>query len=174
MILKELGGFDSFTRSRAHKRISIFSHRLVMQRSWIWPDLRSQIYKLWDIQIVHGGTLIKTWRAEIDPYPWKTLALAWFQTFLRWGQQTASSDLNWPDPVFFFFLSKCAQWMFGKSHQVWAFYLAAFGNGTRKNLRGGLKDPPPHSPVRNMVKSRSMQNEPEIHMYPKNKHGETL
>ena len=34
-------------------RISIFSHRLVMWRSWIWPDLRSQIYKFWDIQLVH-------------------------------------------------------------------------------------------------------------------------
>ena len=42
-----------------------------------------------------------TWREEIDP--WKTLALAWLQTFLRWGQQTASGDLTWPDPVNFFF-----------------------------------------------------------------------
>ena len=38
----------------------------------------------------------------------------------------------------------------------------------------GPKRPPPHPPVRNMVKSRSMQNEPEIHMYHKNKHDETL
>ena len=48
-------------------------------------------------------------------------------------------DLTWPGQ---FFLAKCAQWMFGKSHQVWAFYLEAFGNGTRKTW-GGPKRPPP-------------------------------
>ena len=42
------------------------------------------------------------------------------------------TDLTWPG----IFLSKCAQWMFIKRHQVWAFYLAAFVNGTRKTWGG--------------------------------------
>ena len=89
---------------------------------------------------MHGGTLMKIWREEIDP--WKTLALAWSQTFSEVGSTNRLwwPDLTWPGQ---FFLSKCAQWMFGRSHQVWAFYFAAFGNGTRKTWGGGGRPPPP-------------------------------
>ena len=66
-----------------------------------WPDLRSEIYKLWDIKIAPTCTLTKTWREEIDQS--KTLALAWLQAFLRW----ASGDLTWPDPATFF-VKMCA------------------------------------------------------------------
>ena len=77
------------TRLHEAGGISIFSHRLAMQMSSDWPDLRSQIYKFWDIKIAHTGTLTKTWREEIDQS--KALALACLQTF------RSTNRLWWPD-----------------------------------------------------------------------------
>ena len=98
------------TRLLKAGHIHYFPHRLVMWRSRLWPDLRSQINKFWCIQITHTGTVMTTWREEI--VPWKTLGLTSLQIFLRWGQQTRSSDLTSPDQVFFFL--KCAQWIVRK------------------------------------------------------------
>ena len=62
--------------------------------------------------------------------------------------------LWWPDLTWHgqFCLPKCAQWMVGKSHQVWARYLQAFGNGTKKpEGGGGFK-----APARNRVSHISL------------------
>ena len=93
-----------------------------------------------DIHIAHTGTLTKTWREEIGQS--KILALAWLQTFLT--RVNEPPLVTWPDLTRQLFLSKCAQWMFRRSHRVWVFSLAAFGNDTRKTWRGGgLKAPRP-------------------------------
>ena len=80
------------TRLPELERISLLSHRLVMLRSRLWPDLRvrSQVYKLWDIQITHTDIALNTWREEITS--WKRLALTWLQTCLRWGQHIRSGS----------------------------------------------------------------------------------
>ena len=90
---------------------------------------------------------MNTWREETAAWKKNSSSdLTWLQTFLRWGYQTRSGDLTWPDSAFFFM--KYAHWIVRKSHQVWAENLEAFGNGTRKNLKGALKPPP----ARNRVK----------------------
>ena len=88
---------------------------------------------------------MNTWREEI--VPWKTLALTWLQTFLRWVQQIRSGDLTWPDRHFFL---KCAQWSQEKSPSVswisrgvWQWH-----NKSLKWPKGGPKRPP----ARNRVK----------------------
>ena len=91
------------------------------------------------MQIVHGGTLMKTWREEIDP--WKTSS----GVIANFSEVGSTNRLWWPDLTWpgIFFFSKSAQWMFRKSHQVWAFYLAAFGNGTSKTWGAPFSPPPP-------------------------------
>ena len=54
-------------------------------------------------------------------------------------------DLTWPGNFF-------AQWILVQIHQVWAFSVAAFSNGTIKTWGGGAaKSPPPPPPTRNRV-----------------------
>ena len=63
----------------------------------------------------------------------------------------STNRLWWPDLTQQLFLSKYAQLMFMKSHRVWAFSLAVFGNGTRKPSRGDLKPPPARNRVKRAI-----------------------
>ena len=138
-MLKELGGFDSFIRIRRHFNIFTIGLQCKGHEFGLTSGHRytnSEIYKLH----ICTCTVMNTWREEI--VPWKTLALIWLQTFLRLGQHTLFGDVTWPQPAIFFLL-RCAQWIVGKSHKVWAEYLEVFGNVTRKPEGGGLKDSPP-------------------------------
>ena len=69
----------------------------VMQRSRFWPELRSQIQELWDIQIMHTGTVMNTCREEIAREK-KNSSSDVIATPLRWDRQSRSGDLTWLDP----------------------------------------------------------------------------
>ena len=119
------------TRLHEAGGILIFFHRLAIQ---VWPDLRSQILQFWDMQIAHTGTLTKTWREEIDKS--KSLALAWLQTVLRWGQQTASGDLTWPDLTRqLLFVKMCAMNVYEKSPSM-SFQSCGVWQWHKKTWRG--------------------------------------
>ena len=75
------------------------------------------------------------------------LALVWLQTFLRWGQQTASGGLTWPDPATFF-VKICAMNVKEKSPSM-SFQSCDVWQWHKKNLKGGggLKAPPARNRV---------------------------
>ena len=137
MILKELGGFDSFTQRRAHFNIFPYACNVKIT-NLIWSQVT-------DIQILRY-TNCAWW------YPYKhpkrrnrSVKNSSSGVIANIFEVELTNRLWWPDLTWpcIFFWSKYAQWMFGKSRQVWFFYLAAFGNDTRKPEGGGAKGPPP-------------------------------
>ena len=61
------------------RRLSIFSHWLTMERSQSWPDLRSQISKLWDIHFIDNVTNTNPWKFQGDRF--FGLAMTSIETF---------------------------------------------------------------------------------------------
>ena len=83
---------------------------------------------------------MKTWRDQTDP--WKTLALAWSQTFLRWGHETCSGDLTWPDPANFFYQNVRNEWL-GKVTKFGIDISRRLAMAQEKPEGGAFKAPPP-------------------------------
>ena len=106
-----------------------------------WPQVTDiKILRCASCTYWHPNENLKRWNCFV-----KTVALVWLQTFLRWGQQTRFGDLIWHDLAFL--LPECAQWIFRKSHLVWARYLQRLRNGTRKTWRGPFRPLPARNGV---------------------------
>ena len=87
------------------RRLSFF-HWLIMKGSQSWPDLRSQIYKFWDISFIDTVTNIYRWKFKCD---WSFgVAMTSFQTFseVRSLNVTWWPALEWPGSEI---LTSCAK-----------------------------------------------------------------
>ena len=77
------------------RRLSFFSHWLIMERSQNWPDLRSPIWKFRDIRFIDTGTDINRWKFQSDRS--FGVGMTNIQSFLRWGHLTWPGDLTLSD-----------------------------------------------------------------------------
>ena len=73
----------SFVQKR---RLSYFSHGLIMERSKNWPDLRSPISKFRDLRFIDTGTFINRWKFQGDRS--FGVAMRNIQSFFFWGEVT--------------------------------------------------------------------------------------
>ena len=95
LVIQCLGVFImSFVQNR---RISIFSHWLIMVRSQNWPDLRSSISKFWDIHFVHANALSNRWKFQSDRS--LGVAMADIETFY----EVRSLQVTWWPDLFYKF-----------------------------------------------------------------------
>ena len=93
------------------RRLSFFSHWLIMERSQNWPDLRPPISKFWDIHFI--DTLACSNRCKIQGNRSVGVALRNIQTFyeVRSLDVTWWPDLAWPGSEIF---TTCAEKMYDK------------------------------------------------------------
>ena len=90
------------------RRISIFSHWLIMERSQNWPDLRSQISKIRDIHFIHTVTHINRWKFQSDRSVGVAIASLWTFSEVRSLDVTWWPDLERPRSEIF---TTCAEMM---------------------------------------------------------------
>ena len=143
LVIQCLGVFImSFVQKR---RISIFSHWLIMGRSQNWPDLRSSISKFWDIHFVHAIALSNRWKFQSD----RSLGVAMtdIETFyeVRSLQVTWWPDLEWPWSEIF---TTCVELMYDKVYQKRRRSAPPFLRYSRKTTRGVFKHPPSRARVK--------------------------
>ena len=93
------------------RRLSFFSHWLIMERSQNWPNLRSPISKFWDIHFI--DTLACSNRWKFKDYRLIGVALRNIQTYyeVRSLDVTWWPDLAWPG---FEIFTTCAEKMYNK------------------------------------------------------------
>ena len=142
LVIQCLGVFImSFVQKR---RISIFSHWLIMGRSQNWPDLRSSISKFWDIHFVHAIALSNRWKFQSD----RSLGVAMtdIETFyeVRSLQVTWWPDLEWPWSEIF---TTCVELMYDKVYQKRRRSAPPFLRYSRKTTGGGGCSNTPRPPA---------------------------
>ena len=79
------------------RRLSFFSHWLIMERSQNWPDLRSPISKFRDF--IDTGTFHRYWYGyqSLKVSRWSVIRCSYDEHsifFLRWGHLTCPGDLT--------------------------------------------------------------------------------
>ena len=124
-------------------RISIFLHWLIMEGSRNWPNLRSSISKIRDMQVV--GTINVTRHQKIENIRLIIVDLIRVQTFLevRSRDSTWSPDLWWPRVNF---CTIGAEKMGDKLGENPAALRAAVFPLSAKDLREHLQSTPPPPP----------------------------
>ena len=121
------------------RSICLFSHSLIMGRSGNWPDLRSPISKIWDIQTLDSHALMKPCKYETNLL--KTVALVEPQTFSEVGALDLAwwPDLTWPIVKTFL---KAVQKMIEQVLKIWRRYAPPFFRYLGKTWGGCLNTPP--------------------------------
>ena len=125
------------------RRLSFFSHWLIMERSQNWHDLRSPISKFRDIRFIDTGTDINRWKFQGDRS--FGVAMTNIQSFseVRSLDVTWWPDLEWPGSEIF---TKCAEKMYEQVYQKRS--AAVFWIFAKKLRGGGVRTPPPPTTAR--------------------------
>ena len=123
-----------------NRRLSFFSHWLIMERSQNWPDLRSPISKFRDIYFIDTGTDINCWKFQGD------LSFGVAMTNIQSFSEVRSLDVTWwPDfewPGFEVF-KKCAEKMYEQLCQKRVRSAPPFSSYLRKKKpEGGCSNTP--------------------------------
>ena len=122
------------------RRLSFFSHWLIMERSQNWPDLGSPISKFWDIHFIDTLACSNRWKFQGNRSV--GVALRNIQTFyeVRSLDVTWWPDLAWPGSEIF---TTCAEKMYDKVCQKRRRAAPPFLSYSQKTSWGGVQTPPP-------------------------------
>ena len=143
------------------RRLSFFSHWLIliMERSQIWPDLRSLISKFWDIHFIDTVTCSNRWKFQGN----RSVGVAWtnIQTFyeVRSLDVTWWPDLAWPGSEIF---TTCAEQMYDKVCQKRRRCAQPFFLTIWKKRRGVLNNSPAGRRLNRMIDPNYRPKRPNL------------
>ena len=142
----------------ASGEIWIFSHWLIMGRSWNWPDLRSQIYKIRDIHFEDVYTLLPS----CEYHTVSSIGVALPLANPKSSDEVTSLNLSWwPDlrSIWGNFCTQCAELMSEQVCQMLWRYVPLFSCYLQKTWGGRGRNPPPYSARVNECCRRSHSGE---------------